>query len=121
MQLNLAGLRMPRSSEAAATLLNAVLAVGSGLELSEVLTRIVRSACNLVGAHYGALGVLRPDGAGLMEFVTEGMTAQEVARLGAPPFGHGVLGLLIREPRPFDCQRSATTRKRPGSRPGIPS
>ena len=82
MQLNLAGLRMPRSSEAAATLLNAVLAVGSGLELSEVLTRIVRSACNLVGAHYGALGVLRPDGAGLMEFVTEGMTAQEVARLG---------------------------------------
>lgn len=112
---------MPRSSEAAATLLNAVLAVGSGLELSEVLTRIVRSACNLVGAHYGALGVLRPDGAGLMEFVTEGMTAQEVARLGAPRSVMGCWGCSSESRAPFDCQRSATTRKRPGSRPGIPS
>ena len=120
MQLNLAGLRMPRSSEAAATLLNAVLAVGSGLELSEVLTRIVRSACNLVGAHYGALGVLRPDGAGLMEFVTEGMTAQEVARLGAPPFGHGVLGLLIREPRPLRLSAISDHPQAAGFPPGHP-
>ncbi len=100
MHLNLTGLRMPQSSEAASTLLNAVLAVGSGLELSEVLIRIVRSACNLVGAHYGALGVLRPDGEGLMEFVTEGLSPDELAGMGSPPFGHGVLGLLIREPRP---------------------
>ncbi len=92
---------MPRSSEAASTLLNAVLAVGSGLELPDVLTRIVRSACNLVGAHHGALGVLRPDGEGLMEFVTEGMNPAERAGMGDPPFGHGVLGLLIREPRPI--------------------
>ncbi len=120
MQLNLAGLRMPRSAEAAATLLNAVLAVGSGLELSEVLTRIVRSACNLVGAHYGALGVLRPDGAGLMEFVTEGMTAQEIARLGAPPFGHGVLGLLIAEPRPIRLSAISDHPQAVGFPPGHP-
>lgn len=120
MQLNLAGLRMPRSSEAAATLLNAVLAVGSGRELSEVLTRIVRSACDLVGAHYGALGVLRPDGEGLMEFVTEGMPAEEVDRLGAPPFGHGVLGVLIRDPRPLRLSTIGEHPQAAGFPPGHP-
>ena len=42
-------------------LLGAVLDVSSDLQLSDVLSRIVRSACDMVGAHYGALGVLRPD------------------------------------------------------------
>ncbi|HNV15340.1 MAG TPA: GAF domain-containing protein [Dermatophilaceae bacterium] len=101
MQLNLTGLSMPRSSHAVTTLLNAVLAVGSGLDLSEVLTRIVRSACDLVGARYGALGVLRPDGEGLMEFVTSGLTPEEAGQVASQPFGHGVLGTLIRDPRPL--------------------
>ncbi len=101
MHLNLTGLSMPRSSEGVTTLLNAVLAVGSGLELSEVLTRIVRSACDLVGARYGALGVLRPDGEGLMEFVSSGLGPEEAEQVGPPPFGHGVLGTLIRDPRPL--------------------
>jgi len=101
VQLNLTGLSMPRSSHAVTTLLNAVLAVGSGLDLSEVLTRIVRSACDLVGARYGALGVLRPDGEGLMEFVTSGLTPEEAGQVASQPFGHGVLGTLIRDPRPL--------------------
>ena len=99
--MNLTGLSMPRSSHAVTTLLNAVLAVGSGLDLSEVLTRIVRSACDLVGARYGALGVLRPDGEGLMEFVTSGLTPEEAGQVASQPFGHGVLGTLIRDPRPL--------------------
>jgi signal transduction histidine kinase len=81
-------------------LLDAVTAISEDLELSEVLGRIVRSACALVNARYGALGVLGPDGEHLMEFVTHGVSAQERERIGDLPSGHGILGLLIRDPRP---------------------
>ena len=76
------------------------MAVSADLELADVLTRIVRSACELVDAKYGALGVLGADGEHLMEFVTRGLTKEEHEAIGDLPRGHGVLGLLIREPRP---------------------
>lgn len=82
-----------------ARLLDAVVTVGSDLELREVLDRITRSACELVGARYGALGVLDHDGRGLAEFVTHGLTPAQRAALGEPPHGLGLLGLLIHEPR----------------------
>ena len=82
-------------------LLDAVMAVNAGLDLAEVLTRIVRSACELVDAKYGALGVLGPDGEHLVEFVTRGLTPEEHDAIGDLPRGHGVLGLLIRDPRPL--------------------
>jgi signal transduction histidine kinase len=77
------------------------MAVNAGLDLGEVLTRIVRSACELVDAKYGALGVLGPDGEHLVEFVTRGLTPDEHEAIGELPRGHGVLGLLIRDPRPL--------------------
>jgi len=79
-------------------LLDAVMAVTAGLDLAEVLTRIVHSACELVDAGYGAMGVLGPDGEHLVEFVTEGLTPTGREAIGDLPRGHGVLGLLIREP-----------------------
>lgn len=42
-------------------LLAAVLVVGEDLDLPRVLERIVAAACRLVGARYGALGVLAAD------------------------------------------------------------
>jgi signal transduction histidine kinase len=89
-----------RSHEQLEALLDAVTAMSANLELSVVLGRIVRSACALVNARYGALGVLSPDGEHLVEFVTHGVTPGERARIGDPPRGHGILGLLIRDPRP---------------------
>jgi signal transduction histidine kinase len=89
-----------RSHEQLEALLDAVTAVSANLELSEVLGRIVRSACALVNARYGALGVLSPDGEHLVEFVTHGVSPEERARIGDLPRGHGILGLLIRDPRP---------------------
>ncbi|MFH8813473.1 histidine kinase, partial [Streptomyces hygroscopicus] len=44
------------------TLLDAVLVIGSDLELEVVLQRIVESAVSLVDARYGALGVLGEEG-----------------------------------------------------------
>ncbi len=89
-----------RAQERLTALLEAVMAVSADLDLTDVLTRIVRSACELVDAKFGALGVLGADGEHLVEFVTQGVTAAEHAAIGDLPRGHGVLGLLIREPRP---------------------
>lgn len=107
MATDVHALRLPRSRTAVATLLDAVLAVSSDLDLAEVLARIVRGACELAGARYGALGVLSPDGRGLMEFVAEGMTPREVARMEHPPRGEGILGLLINDPRPLRLENLA--------------
>lgn len=90
-----------RSHEQLAHLLDAVVAITAGLDLSDVLSRIVRAACELVDARYGALGVLDRDGERLAEFVTRGVTPEERAAIGDLPHGEGVLGLLIHEPHPL--------------------
>jgi signal transduction histidine kinase len=66
-----------------------------------VLRRIVESACELVGARYGALGVLDPAGEQLAQFITVGIDDELRARIGAPPHGRGVLGQLITRPQPL--------------------
>ncbi|MEU1285940.1 GAF domain-containing protein [Kitasatospora sp. NPDC005856] len=85
------------------SLLEAVLAVGRELDLSQALHRIVEAAADLVDARYGALGVIGPDGHTLSQFLTVGLTDGEIAEIGPPPSGRGILGELIREPQPLRC------------------
>ena len=66
-------------------LLDAVLTIGSDLDLASVLSRIVEAAVDLVGARYGALGVLDENGTGLSEFITVGIDAEAKRAIGAPP------------------------------------
>ncbi len=80
-------------------LLEAMLAVTSGLDLDDTLRTIVHAAINLVDARYGALGVLAP-GEGLSEFVFEGIDEETRERIGDLPRGRGVLGFLITNPKP---------------------
>lgn len=88
------------AQERLGSLLDAVVAVSSNLDLAEVLHRIVVSACDLVDATYGALGVLGPSGEELVEFVTQGLTEDERAAIGPLPRGHGLLGMIITSPQP---------------------
>jgi signal transduction histidine kinase len=81
-------------------LLNAVLTIASDLSLPVVLRRIVESACELVDARYGALGVIGEDQR-LSDFVTVGVDPETYRRIGNLPEGKGVLGLLIVDPRPL--------------------
>ncbi len=55
-------------------LLRANRAIAGNLELPVVLRHIVEAACDLVGARYGALGVIGPDGR-LEQFIHVGMPA----------------------------------------------
>ncbi|MCW2714802.1 MAG: two-component sensor [Frankiales bacterium] len=82
------------------SLLQAVLAVGSDLELQTVLRRITEAASTLVDARYGALGVIGADGQ-LSQFITVGIDEAEHARIGSLPRGQGILGVLIRDPHPL--------------------
>ena len=101
-------------------LLDAVLAVGSGLELSAVLRRIVEVSVSLVDARYGALGVVDPSGRGLSQFVTVGIDDETAATIGQPPIGHGVLGELIRDPQPLRLSEVAAHAASSGFPPGHP-
>ncbi len=80
-------------------LLEAVVAVGSQLDLEIVLRQIVEAAAGLVNARYGALGVIG-DAGKLVEFVPVGVGEDEIARIHHWPEGRGLLGALITDPRP---------------------
>ena len=82
-------------------LLDAVMAIGSDLDLEATLRRIVEAATALVDARYGALGVLDADRTGLVQFITVGIDDETRRAIGDLPKGHGILGLLIRDPRPL--------------------
>jgi signal transduction histidine kinase len=80
-------------------LIEAVVSVASAeLSLAAVLKRVVEVARDIVDAEYAALGVIAETG-GLREFVHVGMQRDAVDRIGHLPEGHGILGLLIREPQ----------------------
>ena len=82
------------------SLLEAVIAVGGNLDLETVLRKIVEAAVPLVQARYGALGVIADDGR-LTEFIPVGMDEAQIAGIHHWPEGHGLLGTLIRDPRPL--------------------
>ncbi|QKG27123.1 sensor histidine kinase [Actinomadura verrucosospora] len=82
-------------------LLEAVVSIGGELDLETVLRRITEAATTLVDARYGALGVIDEEGEGLVQFVTVGVTGDEIAAIGHWPHGLGILGLLIKDPRPL--------------------
>jgi GAF domain-containing protein len=70
-------------------------------ELEPVLERVLTAARELTGARYAALGVLDQRRTRLEQFLTLGIDEDTRRELGDPPLGHGVLGELIREPRPL--------------------
>jgi GAF domain-containing protein len=81
------------------------------LSLPAVLRRIVDTAKDLSGAKYAALGVIGADGA-LEQFLHIGLDEDALMAIGASdlmchdlPKGHGVLGALIRDPKPIRLTR----------------
>jgi signal transduction histidine kinase len=67
--------------------------------LPAVLQEVVDDARSIVGARYAALALLAPDGASFESFVTSGVDQATRDRIGTPPSGRGLLGLVISERR----------------------
>jgi two-component system, NarL family, sensor histidine kinase DevS len=70
-------------------------------ELETILERVLDAAREFTGARYAALGVLDASRRELERFLTVGIDDETRRELGEPPRGHGVLGELIREPKPL--------------------
>jgi two-component system, NarL family, sensor histidine kinase DevS len=73
----------------------------SELDVESVLQTVLEAARDLTGARYAALGVLNDGGDGLERFLTLGIDGATRARIGDLPQGHGVLGVLIKDPKPL--------------------
>ncbi|QNE77615.1 GAF domain-containing protein [Streptomyces finlayi] len=102
-------------------LLEALIALGSDLDQHATLQRIVDAATALTGARYGALGVLDPERDRITELYTTGLTAEERRRAGRLPDGHhGVIGLLVDDPRPLRCEDVSADPRACGVPPGHP-
>ncbi len=100
-------------------LLDAVMAVSSGLELDVTLRSIVDAALQLVDARYGALGVVADDGE-LTHFVVAGIDEATRDLIGAPPTGKGLLGTVIRNGHPIRLDDLSTHRSAAGMPPNHP-
>jgi K+-sensing histidine kinase KdpD len=89
--------RLPTAPERLEQLVSAGLLLTSELSLEGVLQRVAELACRIIGARYSAIGVMSDDHLRLEAFVTAGIDQETRTRLGAPPEGRGVLGLVMRE------------------------
>ena len=79
------------------SLVDAGIAVTSELSLDGVLQKIVEAAAELTGARYAALGVIDRSSSALERFLTTGIDPETYERIGDPPHGRGILGVLIRD------------------------
>jgi signal transduction histidine kinase len=71
------------------------------LDLEALLRRVLEAARDLTGAAYAALGILNEEKTGLERFLHAGIDEQTRLAIGPLPRGRGVLGELIRDPRPL--------------------
>lgn len=87
----------PSTQDRLKRLVAATPALITEVSLDGVLRRAVKVAAEVIGARYAAIGVLASDGQSLEHFTTYGVDSELAARIGGPPSGHGILGLVIRE------------------------
>jgi two-component system, NarL family, sensor histidine kinase DevS len=71
------------------------------LDPDVVLERLLEVAQELTGARYAAIGVLDERREALEQFLTKGIDEDTHRAIGDLPHGRGVLGVLIRDPRPL--------------------
>ncbi|MEO8202135.1 MAG: GAF domain-containing sensor histidine kinase [Gemmatimonadota bacterium] len=90
---------VPISEARLKTLVEVGLLLTSELSLDGVLQQLADHSAILLGARYAAIGVLDPTGRELEAFHTAGLSLEDRQRIGPLPRGHGILGVLIREPR----------------------
>jgi signal transduction histidine kinase len=101
-------------------LVEAGIALTSELSLDAVLQKLVETAAGLTGARYAALGVLDPAGESLERFVTTGVDDETREAIGDLPHGRGILGVLIRDPRPLRLHDLRDDPRSAGFPPGHP-
>ena len=112
-------LRARRAEAHLAALDVAVQGISGVLALDTVLQLIVDRVRELAAAEYAALGIVNAEG-GIERFITSGLDTAERERIGAPPHGRGLLGLIIREGQTLRLADIAQDARRYGFPPHHP-
>jgi signal transduction histidine kinase len=102
-------------------LIDAILLIETDADIDGLLARIIETASLLVGAKYGALGVIASDGVTLSRFITYGLDDDERAAIGDEPVGKGILGEIILNPSPLRIDDLATDPRSMGFPPSHPA
>ncbi|MFS4093832.1 PP2C family protein-serine/threonine phosphatase [Streptomyces sp. AF1A] len=100
-------------------LLGAVAAISADMDSRSVLHRIVEAAADLVGARYGALGVMGEGGA-FVDLITVGIDDPQLCADMGLPQGHGVLQSLVADRRPLRVADVSAHPRAAGFPPGHP-
>lgn len=95
-------------------------ALTTEVHLQGVLDQVVKLCTQLLHARYAAVGLLTPNRRSLESFTTIGISDAERARMGDLPKGHGILGVLIKDPRPLRLPDLARHPDSAGFPPGHP-
>jgi signal transduction histidine kinase len=111
---------VPGHEERLGLLVETGIALSSELSLDAVLQRLVEAAAQLTGARYAALGVIDRTGRGLEQFRTTGLSEDEIEKIGDPPVGRGILGVLMREGQPLRLHDVRDDPRSVGFPPGHP-
>lgn len=90
-----------RGIEQLQALVEGGMVLAKELSLELVLQKIAEVACKVLGAKYGAVGVLDEDSGGLSQFVTVGVDQETKTRIGPLPVGKGILGVVVRHQKPL--------------------
>ncbi|WP_030900935.1 PP2C family protein-serine/threonine phosphatase [Streptomyces sp. NRRL F-5126] len=100
-------------------LLDAVGTVSADMDTRTVLHRIVEAATGLVGARYGALGVLSESGE-VLDLITVGIDDPHLCAAMGLPQGHGLLHTMVDERQSLRVADVATHPHAAGFPPGHP-
>ena len=97
----------------------AVRGISGVLDVEQVLQLIVDRVRGLVAAQYAALGIVDEEGL-ITQFITSGVSAEQRQAIGDLPRGRGLLGLIIRENRPYRIPKIASHPESYGFPPNHP-
>jgi signal transduction histidine kinase len=97
----------------------AVRGISGVLDVEQVLQLIVDRVRELVAAQYAALGIVDEEGL-ITQFITSGISLEQRQAIGDLPRGRGLLGLIIRENRPYRIPRIASHPESYGFPPNHP-
>jgi signal transduction histidine kinase len=90
------------------------------ISIRELLLQLVLQACEITGARYGAVGVLKEDRTSLKDFVHVGVPDETVKAIGHLPEGKGLLGAVIHDASTIRVPDIATDPRSVGFPPGHP-
>jgi serine phosphatase RsbU (regulator of sigma subunit) len=100
-------------------LLDAVVAISADMDTRAVLHHIVEAGADLVGARYGALGVLGESG-DFADLITVGVDAEQLTAVVGLPQRHGLLGSLVSDRQPLRVTDILADPRSVGFPPGHP-